>query len=126
MICEVDGCSATTREGKPFCLEHVERMPRVQVVLARLAAREKELAAVAEGGWPAVLVDGIPATEILSYLRIRGERTIERLRRDRFHDQPDSIVESYVKALEMAELITTRQSERGGGILRCTQTAVVE
>lgn len=33
--CELPGCIQSTREGKPYCSDHVEMHPYVQAILAK-------------------------------------------------------------------------------------------
>lgn len=40
--CDANGCWKNTREGKPFCPDHVGHNPYVAEILARLAAEEAE------------------------------------------------------------------------------------
>lgn len=44
--CDEPGCSELTREGKPFCLDHLHRMPEV----ARIGAWVRRNAARIRGG----------------------------------------------------------------------------
>lgn len=40
--CQEKGCLRSTREGKPFCSDHIESAPYVQRILGILAARDEE------------------------------------------------------------------------------------
>lgn len=41
-VCVASGCERTTRQGKPFCLRHVERNPHAAQVLRDLALAQRE------------------------------------------------------------------------------------
>lgn len=40
--CSHDNCVKSTREGKPYCSNHIEHCTYIQVILAELARRGKE------------------------------------------------------------------------------------
>lgn len=40
--CSIHGCPKATREGKPYCLDHVEKNPHIVELLATLRQREQE------------------------------------------------------------------------------------
>lgn len=119
--CASTGCPLTTREGKPYCPEHVGRHPYVREILGQLAARDEEFERVrarGENGWSAVNLEGLTATEITEHLRIHGERTIERIRREYLSSQPETVAKSYAKALVKGERITLGRTARGSIVLR--------
>ena len=43
LLCEADGCAQATSERKPFCADHVEHMPHVILLKARMRKRAREL-----------------------------------------------------------------------------------
>lgn len=47
--CQNKGCAKTTREGKPFCSEHIERAPYVKRILTILKGRDEEEAKLLAG-----------------------------------------------------------------------------
>jgi len=119
VFCGTPGCLKTTREGKPHCPDHVEDHAYVQEILSQLAARDRELENVSKRGWRAVTLDGITATEILLYLRIHGERTVERVRREHLLSRyPKAVTRAYAQALANAKRVTVGRTTRGSLCLR--------
>lgn len=114
--CEAEGCRAATREGKPFCSEHVERHPYVQQVLAQLERRETEEARVFDQGARAVDPAGITSQEILQFLRVHGPRTVPRLAREL--NLEVKTITGYVRALERRKVVETDTTRRGALIVR--------
>ena len=109
--CEAPDCKRATREGKPFCTEHVASSNYVRNLLASMAAREAEEASVR--GAEAADPFGPSAREILITLWVNGERTVARLARELNIEFP--VVQEFVQALVKAELITLRPTRRGAG-----------
>ncbi|MEZ6187722.1 MAG: hypothetical protein R3F62_22270 [Planctomycetota bacterium] len=109
--CGASGCAAATREGKPFCPEHVLKNPYVAGLLERIAEREAEEARVLRVGQRAVDPTGITAQEILSYVRVHGQRSLPQLGRELTLDL--QLVTSYVKVLESKHWLKTKRDKRG-------------
>jgi DNA-binding MarR family transcriptional regulator len=118
--CEVEGCGVATREGKPYCSEHVERHPYVRQVLAQLVQRESEEARVFDQGARAVDPAGITAQEILQFIRLHGPRTVPRLAREL--NLEVKTVTGYVRALERRKVVDTDTTRRGALIVRLHET----
>lgn len=116
--CEL--CGDATREGKPYCPEHVERHPYVQEVLAVLEERSAEERRVLRRGASAVDPRGVNAREILLQLHLYGERTVERLARDLQLDP--ALVPHYAQALARRGLVSLGRTERGS-VLVCPVAA---
>lgn len=108
--CSTPGCGDTTREGKPYCTEHVESHPYVQFLLKRVADRDIEDEAVRMQGSSAVNIDGITVEEITLQLRTNGTRTVERLCREIALDK--SVIRSYIVAMKAAGLVTVSWTDR--------------
>ena len=104
-----------TREGKPFCSEHVEKHPYVQNVLKQLDTRDAEDAAVLEKGESAANLAGITAHELLQQLELNGPRTVQRLARELNIDH--KIVTGYVNALSKRGLVETDLTRRGSTVV---------
>ena len=111
--CEAEDCVQATREGKPFCSDHVERLSYVEQVQARIAAREHELAAVKKRGGRAVDLEGIVARDVLCSLWINGERSVARLSRELNVDF--EVLKHYVARLKKAKQLTQTSPRRGAG-----------
>lgn len=115
-LCRSPNCVQTTREGKPFCPDHVEHHPYVQEILGTLAEREAEEERVRTGGAPAVDPRGLTARELVLHLSLHGARTIERLSRELQLDT--AIVEGYVNALVERGSIALGRTNRGSTVVQ--------
>jgi DNA-binding MarR family transcriptional regulator len=109
-------CGLPTREGKPFCPDHVEQHPYVTQLLRKLQRKEEELEGIDAIGHAAIHEDSIVAQDILVKLRAEGPRTIERLARELGLDP--KIVEGYGRYLSQKGLITTHVSGRGSRVFK--------
>jgi hypothetical protein len=116
----VDGCGDVTREGKPYCTEHVEQHTYVRRILADLARSEDEEAEVRARGAEAVDTDGLLAEEVVRTLQLNGSRTVERLARDTQLAPP--VVASYVEALEGIGMVTCSRTRRGATLVHLERT----
>ncbi|HZU99633.1 MAG TPA: hypothetical protein VFF73_23180 [Planctomycetota bacterium] len=93
--CTVAGCPNDTNGRKPFCIEHLDRLPYVQELLAELSRRE-------------VGIDGAGhAEDVLDHLELHGTATLGRLARE-VH-VPKKKLETCVAALERAGIVETEQ-----------------
>ena len=99
--CTVDGCTAPTREGKPWCQEHVGESPYVRRLVAEIDTLERQ----AERGRGPLLRE-----EILSVLA-NGPRSTEKLRlllgSKRLHLELES--------MRREGLLTWKRERRRGG-----------
>jgi len=111
--CERTGCVNKTREGKPFCPDHVLSHPYAAALAGELASREREVCAI-EHGQP-VDVDGMVASEVHQLLR-DGAATVERIARER--SLTHVVARAVVIALARAGLISTGSTARGAIIAR--------
>jgi len=114
--CESSGCYHTTREGKPFCPDHVENHSYVQNILKVLAEREDEEQRVRQRGPTAVDPDGLTAQELVLHLSLHGSRTVERLSRE--FQLEARVMNSYVDALMERGLIILGRTTRGSTVVR--------
>ncbi len=115
-FCKELGCEQTTREGKPYCPDHVENHPYVQEILDTLAAREAEERQVRSQGARAVDPRGLTAKELVLHLSLHGARTLERLSRELQLDP--RIVDGYVSALVERGVVTLGRTNRGSTVVR--------
>jgi hypothetical protein len=51
--CRHPGCGASTREGKPYCSNHIEHCEYIQKVLAEIDRRDNESRVLDSGRWVA-------------------------------------------------------------------------
>ena len=113
--CEREGCMQTTREGKPFCPDHVEHHTYVRSILKVLEEREAEREAVRRHGPKAVDLAGLTAQELVLHLSLHGSRTVERLSRE---FQLDSeVIKGYVNALQIKGTVILGRTTRGSTVV---------
>lgn len=112
-------CTQTTREGKPFCPDHVEKNAYVQNVLNTLAEREEEEEKVRRRGSRAVNPEGITAREIVLHLSLHGARTLERLSREMNMDA--RVLDGYVGAMVRRGVISLGRTNRGSTVVKLTK-----
>lgn len=97
-LCRAPQCRRRTTERKPYCIDHLDRLPYVRWLRRELAERAAEASAAARpGGSWAVREDGSCARDIVAELA-RGARTVERLARAA--DLSVRALQGYVAALE--------------------------
>jgi len=114
--CQAAGCQAQTREGKPYCSEHVTAHPYVQRLLETLEERESEQEDVRSNGCGAVDTAGPTAGEILRHLSHNGPKTVQRIARDLQLEL--AVVRSYVRSLEGEGRVHLSQTSRGSFVVR--------
>jgi len=119
-VCGYAGCHHGTREGKPFCSEHVGLNEHAQKVLAQIALREAEDARVTDVMTKVkdYNVRGITARSIVQNLAEHGVRTKERLCRELNLERP--VLDGYAKALINRGLLHLGRTGRGSETLSLT------
>lgn len=116
--CEAAGCVQATREGKPFCSDHVDLHPYVQEILATLACKEDEEDRAITGRAKSIDVQGVTCREIIMHLKVHGARTEERLVREMNIDS--RAMNKYIVALRNAGIVTTGYTKRGSTLVKLT------
>lgn len=101
-------CDSPTREGKPYCPEHVFKLPYVQSVVAKLE-KQKEDDEKALAGKPDL--ESLTAQEIETVVANKGGVTIERLAGD--INAPVQLTWVYVTAMVAAGVLDKTRSKRG-------------
>jgi len=114
--CERRGCFKTTREGKPYCPDHVQDHEYVKNILSILAEREAEEGRVRAKGPVAVDTTGLTATELLLHLTLHGSRTVERLSRE--FQLENTVMRNYVDALQTQGTVVLGRTTRGSTVVR--------
>ena len=114
--CHHKGCAQTTREGKPYCPDHVESHDYVQGILAIIHRREAEEDRVRKEGPGAVDPEGLTAQELVLHLSLHGSRTVERLSREFQLEAP--VMHNYVDALCTRGLVVLGRTTRGSTVVR--------
>lgn len=118
-FCDVPECTQTTREGKPYCPDHVENHPYVQNLLQNLAEREDEEEKVRQRGAKAVNPDGLTIKEIVLHLSLHGARTVERLAREMNLDS--KVLDGYIASLKRRGVISFSRTNRGSTVVKLTK-----
>lgn len=114
--CEREGCLERTRDGKPFCQQHVDSHVYVQEVLRQLAERDAQDEAVAAHGAKAVRFDSVTAYEVILHLSLHGPRTIERLVRE--VNVEKKVLRGYLSAMRNKKLVTFSTTKRGATLVK--------
>ncbi len=114
--CESETCMKTTREGKPFCPDHVEHHAYVQSILHILSEREAERDRVRQQGPSAVDPMGLTAQELVLHLSLHGSRTVERLSRE--FQLESAVIHNYVAALKSQGKVILGRTTRGSTVVR--------
>lgn len=114
--CDAAACTQTTREGKPYCPDHVDLHPYVQDLISNLSTKDEQDDAVKSKGPRAVKLDSITVQELLLHLELNGPRTEERLVRELNLDL--KTVSGYVQALRRKQLVTTGYTKRGSMVVK--------
>lgn len=96
-VCQIPGCPASTREGKPYCSDHVDQNPYATQLLESLAELEREHAKVRRRGATAVRPDSPTSCEILRELE--QQRTCSVARLAQILALPQTLVGTYVQGL---------------------------
>ena len=109
--CEAEACGETTRGGKPFCTQHVERSDYVQRLMRTLARAEREVERVRASGARAVDPEGLTCSEILRELRVHGPRSAQRLARTLALEP--HVLRVYLRVLALAGRVRLRLAQRG-------------
>lgn len=80
--CKASDCGASTREGKPYCPDHVDQNDYVKSLIAKLDAKDQEARKVVKKGQEVISNDSLTLREVVQELKFHGPRTIARLCRD--------------------------------------------
>jgi len=109
-------CGRTTREGKPYCPDHVGQHPYIAGLLTRIGETDDEVERVKKQGFRGVSKDSIIVDDILIKLRTEGPRTVERIARA-VHIEP-LLVEKYGKYMINKGMIVSFISKRGSTVYK--------
>jgi len=115
--CSDGECMNATREGKPYCPDHVGQNPyssKVLEYIVRRAAEDEQIRL--ELTEPEdINVQGITAQEILQNIAEHGPRTKERLCRELSIEA--KVMEGYIKALADRGLVAKGTTSRGSVVV---------
>ena len=114
--CEFSGCKRTTREGKPFCSDHVESSPYVKAVMAEIALRDDEERLLAKGEPPSC--DGHLVRETLLTLE-QGSFTSAKL--SRLMDISHDATETLIRFMAKEGLVRMSKTDRGALVISRTE-----
>lgn len=119
-FCDVHSCPNTTREGKPYCTDHVDHHPYVQDLLSQLDDNETALARARLKG--IVDLDSQAVQELLLHLNLHGARTEERLVRELHVDA--KALKAILAKLTKAGKVQLGLTTRGSTVVRLSNTAM--
>jgi hypothetical protein len=105
-----------TSGGKPYCAQHLERLPYARAVVEQVQERERELRRVEELGPATSELSEVVVGEMLEYLTSEGPRTLPRLACDLRVSV--SIVEAYVGAMVRQGRVRMGRTPRGSAVVR--------
>lgn len=109
----MSGCTGKPRQGKPFCSEHILRLPYASELANEVKRREEEIRAI-ELGAP-IDPNCMSVQEILGLLSTRSV-TIERVTRER--GISPAAVEKILLLLESVGQVIIHRTSRGTVIAR--------
>jgi len=114
-------CNAATREGKPFCPDHVKDHKYVKHLLRLIASKEDEIeridkAATLEIAVSLVTPNGIVVSDFMRCLREHGWITRPRLRRETQYSP--RVVDAVSNAVIRMRLVEETRSQRGDPALQ--------
>ena len=110
--CKEKECDRTTREGKPYCSDHVEHSPYVRRVIEELELRDREAASLAKGG--TVSPNGHLVRETLLMLE-QGSYTAAKL--SRLMDISHNSTETLIREMSRMGLAHLGKTDRGSLII---------
>ena len=115
--CNVEYCEKTTRNGKRFCVDHLEfASVTVDNLAAKLAEREAEIRRVLEAGqdgWRFVDLGGSVAGDIVGSVKTHGTQLVKHI--GRHVGLKGCVVQHYVKALVSSGVLSLRQASATDG-----------
>lgn len=95
-------CGQPASDRKPFCIDHLDKLPQPVAVQVKIRERDDELRRIARRGWKAVDVDGLCAREVVALLT-QGAQTMRRLKV--MLELGDDVTEALVTALAEAGVV---------------------
>ncbi len=110
--CDAITCERTTREGKPYCSDHVELSPYVKGVMEELALRDTEARALAND--QPIKRDGHLVRETLLMLE-QGAYTSAKL--SRLMDIPHDSTETLIRIMAREGLAKMSKTDRGALVI---------
>jgi hypothetical protein len=122
--CAASGCAVNTRDDMPYCTDHLEHMPYVARLRAKIASEQAEHERARERRASPVEVDGLTAQEIVRALRVNGDQTLRRLAQA-LGLEP-ALVDRYVHALASAGAVEIRQGGRDPVVMLRSAAALRE
>lgn len=110
-----------TLNGKQFCSEHLEHLPYVVGVLARIDQRERDERAIARRGTAAIYPGCTIVGDVLALL-LTEPRTIERLAQLLVLNE--KVIRHVGVWLRRRKLVTRTETKRGAVVLRLVDAAL--
>jgi len=114
MHCQV--CGKPTREGKPFCPEHIEAGPYVKRLEDKIRAMEEEELKASESKRLKISEDSELLKDIITELRMRGPQSTAKLART--FNVTTKLLNKYVEFMLKKKIVITDKTRRGATIIR--------
>lgn len=111
-------CGGTTREGKPYCSEHIEQSPYLQRLAQQIASKQVEEALVAEKGAAEVESDSATVDEIQNLLEMTGPRTDIAIAKELQIDA--RALKGYLAYMKKRGMVVTKTNRRGNTVVKLT------
>lgn len=107
-------CGTGTRDGKPFCIDHIERMPYARLLMAIVERRDTHIDSINQGA--RITLDARITAEILAVISTAGSISPQRIAH--VCGFPYKVVDVYVAALTASDHIQSTRTRRGSPIVR--------
>ena len=106
--CQFPDCGATTREGKPYCSNHIENCAYIQSVLAEIERRNAESKTLDSGRW--ITTNAHLIREALILLE-HGSFSAARL--GRMLDVTERAADTLIRMMSRRGLVTITKGDNG-------------
>lgn len=121
--CEEEDCAKCTREGKPYCSDHVLEVDYAKALSAKINGIEDEVRQVGVIGPRRVDINGVVVEEILAGIVHAGQITWRRLCKDHvafFNKTEAETTDHYLTRLRAERLVTVSLNKRGVEVVELT------
>jgi phage terminase Nu1 subunit (DNA packaging protein) len=103
--CQFEKCGATTREGKPYCEDHIFELPYAKKVSMLQSGIEQEIQKVLRRGARSIPRNSLVVQNILNTLEIEREMAINDLAREVGIHTPYGLIQEYLLQLSKWGLV---------------------
>ena len=111
--CTYPNCRRTTREGKPYCIEHLTLSPYIKSLTGLVERRESHIKCLLAGNLD---LDPGVVEEIMSMIKTSGEATLQRVSFATGYTQ--RVISTYVQKLIAQGVLEEGRTPRGSVMVR--------